>query len=708
MADALPDKPVDDLTPVEARRELRRLASEIAEHDRLYYLAEQPKIEDFEYDRLRQRNLAIEARFPEAKRADSPSDRVGAPVAAAQGFAKVRHARPMLSLQNAFDDEDVFGFERRVLRYLKLNSDSELELTVEAKIDGVSLSIRYENCLLVQAATRGNGRIGEDVTENVRTIRNIPQKLPHDAPSVIEVRGEVYLSHTEFRRINAERENFGESVYVNPRNAASGALRQLDARVTKSRGLSFFAYDIGYISESLEKWQIRKHSEILNWLRLNFEFDVSPWYISNHVRHALGIYKDFVERRPIINYDIDGVVYKVDRLDYQKRLGQDKRAPRWAIAHKFAAEQAETKLLGIDIQVGRTGALTPVARLDPVFVGGVTVSNATLHNADEIARKDIRVGDTVVIQRAGDVIPQVVRPILEKRPADSAPYAFPTHCPVCHSEAARGADAADAVTRCTGGLICAAQRLERLKHFVSRNAFDIEGLGGKRVEELIERGVVSEPADFFKLKAMADRGEISIYYWDGWGRTSVNNLFDAIRARRKIGFDRFLYALGIRQIGEATARLIARHYGDLPGLTQALAEAADPESEAYAALIGIDGIGAAVAADLIAFFHDPQNQTVLAHLAEMLAIQPVEAPAAGEGSPLAGKTIVFTGGLEAMSRNEAKARAEALGAKVVGSVSKKTDIVVVGADAGSKAKKAAELELTLWTEADWLAVATGD
>ncbi|MEQ9126395.1 MAG: NAD-dependent DNA ligase LigA, partial [Alphaproteobacteria bacterium] len=506
---------------------------------------------------------------------------------------------------------------------------------------------------------------------------------------------------SEFKRINAEREKAGEPLYVNPRNSASGALRQLDSAITASRNLRFFAYGWGELSAPLGETQFA----VLERLK-DFGFTVNPLTrAADGADSALAVYREIEAARPTLDYDIDGVVYKVDRLDWQARLGQVARAPRWAIAHKFKAEQAETTLRKIEIQVGRTGALTPVARLEPVFVGGVTVSNATLHNADEIQRKDIREGDRVVIQRAGDVIPQVVRVVLEKRPDGSKPYAFPTHCPVCGSEVTRGEDAGDAITRCTGGLVCAAQKLERLKHFVSRNAFDIEGLGGKRVEELIERGAVREPADFFKLETKAARGELGIAEWDGWGRTSVDNLFDAIRARREIGFDRFLYALGIRQIGEATARLLARHYGDLGTLRQTLAEAQDRESEAYAGLIAIDGIGESMAKDLIAFFHDPQNREVLDHLDEVLSIQPVAAPTADTDSPLLGKTIVFTGGLDAMSRGEAKARAEALGAKVVGSVSKKTDIVVVGADAGSKAKKATELGLTTWTEAEWLAVA---
>ncbi|MGZ0188926.1 MAG: NAD-dependent DNA ligase LigA, partial [Alphaproteobacteria bacterium] len=525
MAKDLTVVPVGELTSVEVRRELRRLAQEITEHDRLYYLAEQPKITDAEYDQLRRRNLEIEARFPDDKRADSPSDRVGAPIVESQGFQKVRHARPMLSLSNAFDDDDVQEFETRVRRFLSLSEADQMDLVAEAKIDGLSLSIRYEDCKLILAATRGDGEEGEDVTENVLTIEDIPKSLPAGAPDILEVRGEVYLSHSEFQRINIEREAAGEPLYVNPRNAASGALRQLDSRITASRGLRFFAYSWGEVSGSLAATQ----SDALEAFR-SYGFTVNPLtHTAKGAAGALAVYHDIEQQRPTLDYDIDGVVYKIDRLDWQTRLGQVARAPRWAIAHKFAAEQAETILLGIDIQVGRTGALTPVARLAPVFVGGVTVSNATLHNADEIGRKDVRVGDTVVIQRAGDVIPQVVRPVLEKRPADAAAYVFPTHCPVCNSETARGEDAADVITRCTGGLICDAQRLERLKHFASRNAFDIEGLGGKRVEELIERNAIREPADVFKLERLAATGALGIETWEGWGKTSTAKLFDAIR-----------------------------------------------------------------------------------------------------------------------------------------------------------------------------------
>lgn len=697
------DKPVDDLTEVEARRELRLLAKEITAHDKRYYMDEAPVITDADYDQLRRRNEAIEARFPGEMRKDSPTTRVGAPAAVSQGFAKVRHAVPMLSLQNAFDDDDVMEFEARIRRFLSLDEATPVSLVAEAKIDGLSLNVRYIDGVLERAATRGDGEEGEDVTANVRTIEDIPETLPSGAPEVLEVRGEVYLSHSEFSRINREREATGDALYVNPRNAASGSLRQLDAAITAARRLQFFAYSWGELSAPLAETQ----SGALERLSA-FGFSINSLTDTcAGAAGALAAYAKIGEARPKLDYDIDGVVYKVDRLDWQARLGQVARAPRWAIAHKFAAEQAETKLLAIDLQVGRTGAITPVARLEPVFVGGVTVSNATLHNAGEIERKGILIGDTVIIQRAGDVIPQVVGPVMAKRPEGATAFVFPEACPICGSEITRGADGEDAIARCSGGMVCRAQRVERLKHFVSRNAFDIEGLGGKRVEELVERELVKSPADFFRLEAKARAGEINPGEWEGWGETSVANLFAAIELRRTIGFDKFLFGLGVRQIGETTARLLARHYGDLQSLRAAIAAATSSESEAYQDLVAIDGIGDSVATDLIAFFHEPQNQEILDALADLLTIEAVAAPA-NVASALSGRTIVFTGSLEQMSRGEAKARAEALGAKVVGSVSKKTDIVVVGADAGSKAKKAAALELEIWTEAEWLVVAKGE
>jgi DNA ligase (NAD+) len=675
------------LTDREAAKELLRLAGLIKHHDRLYYARSAPEIEDAAYDALRLRNLAIEARFPSLKRADSPSDRVGA--APADGFAKVRHSRPMLSLGNAFNADDVEEFLARVRRFLGLAETEDVAVIAEPKIDGLSLALRYEDGRLAQAATRGDGAEGEDITANALTLKDIPARIA-GAPPVLEVRGEVYMSHSAFARLNERRATADQPLYVNPRNAASGSLRQLDTRITAERELGFFAYSLGEVSAPIAE----THSGLLAQLG-EWGLPINPLSrVCGSLDELLTAYAGFLQQRASLDYDIDGVVYKVDRIDWQERLGQVSRAPRWAIAHKFPAEQAETILEQIDIQVGRTGSLTPVARLAPVFVGGVTVTNATLHNEDEIARKDVRVGDTVVIQRAGDVIPQVVRAVLEKRPADSQPYAFPRRCPVCDSEAIR--PEGEVIRRCTGGLICSAQAVERLKHFVSRNAFDIEGMGTKRIEELWADEIVRSPADIFRLK---DR-RADLVQRERWGAQSVVNLLAAIEDRRTWPLERFIFALGIRQIGQATAKLLARAYGSLDGLIEAVTAAQDSESEAYADLINIDQMGKDVAADLIAFFAEAHNREVVADLAQFLTL---EAPEAVQQSSISGKTVVFTGTLERMTRAEAKARAESLGAKVAGSVSKKTDYVVAGADAGSKAKKAADLGLAILTEDEWLA-----
>lgn len=682
------EKPVDSLTAQEAATELKRLAGEIRHHDKLYYDASAPELDDAGYDALRLRNTALEERFPDLKRADSPSDRVGSPVS--DGFAKVRHARPMLSLGNAFDEEDVRDFLARVRRFLGLAEDAPVATVAEPKIDGLSLSLRYVDGALMQAVTRGDGTEGEDVTANARTLNDIPDRI-EGAPAVLEVRGEVYMSHSAFAKLNERRAAADLPLYVNPRNAASGSLRQLDSSITAERELSFLAYSLGEASAPIAE----THTGLLDQL--------AAWGlpVNEHSKRCetaedlLAAYASLLERRPGLDYDIDGIVYKVDRLDWQERLGQVSRAPRWAIAHKFPAEQAETKLERIDIQVGRTGALTPVARLAPVFVGGVTVTNATLHNEDEIARKDVRPGDTVVIQRAGDVIPQVVRVVLEKRPEGSEPYDYPHVCPACGSDAVR--PEGEVVRRCTGGLICPAQGVERLKHFVSRNAFDIEGMGAKRIEELWADGIVRSPADIFRL---GDRRQ-DLLKRERWGERSVANLLAAIEDRREWPLERFLFALGIRQIGQATAKLLARHYGSLEALREAMDAAQDTDSEAYADLIAIDQMGQDVAADLLAFFAEQHNREVVDDLMQFLTLT---APEAVQESAVSGKTVVFTGTLERMTRAEAKARAERLGAKVAGSVSKKTDYVVVGADAGSKAKKAADLGLTILSEDDWLAL----
>ena len=681
----------DDLTPEEASSEHARLAAEIGEHNRLYYQEDAPRVSDAEYDAMLRRLHDIEARFPELITPDSPTQQVGAPLTS--GFAKVRHAVPMLSLANAFDDDDVTEFVARVRRFLTPPEDEPVVLVAEPKIDGLSVSLRYENRAFVRGATRGDGTEGEDITANLRTIADIPAQLPADAPDTLEVRGEVYMPKSEFAALNARQETAEDKVFANPRNAAAGSLRQLNPSITASRTLSLFTYAWGEISEE----PVGTHWAFLERLHV-WGFPVNPLAQQcAGIEEALAAYKKIGEARPALDYDIDGVVYKVDRLDWQTRLGFVSRAPRWAIAHKFPAEQATTVIRALDIQVGRTGALTPVARLEPVTVGGVVVSNATLHNEDEITRKDVRIGDTVIVQRAGDVIPQVVEAVLDKRPKDATPYQFPDHCPVCNSEAVR--NEGEAVRRCTGGLICPAQAVERLKHFVSRNAFDIEGLGAKHIVAFWEDGLIKEPADIFTLDPAV------IGKREGWGEQSAKNLIDAIAERKTISLDRFIFALGIRQVGQATARLLAKSYTTLAAWRAAMATAQDQESENYLELIGIDGIGELVAADILSFLHEPHNQRVLDDLGAVLNIEAFEQPATD--SPIAGKTIVFTGTLEQMSRLEAKARAEALGAKVSGSVSAKTDLVVAGAGAGSKGKKAAELGIETIDEQGWLELIGG-
>jgi DNA ligase (NAD+) len=686
------DIPVEDLTPKQAGRELAALAKEIAHHDLLYHQQDAPEIPDAEYDRLKRRNEAIEARFPDLKRADSPTQRVG--FAPAERFRKVTHARPMLSLDNAFSEEEVREFEGRIRRFLGLAADMAVTLVAEPKIDGLSATLRYEGGRYVQGATRGDGTVGEDVTANLATIADIPKQMKgRHIPRVIDVRGEVYYRRADFEALNARRAAAGEPTFVNPRNAAAGAVRQLDPAITAARPLRFFAYSEGEAvydgAAPATQW------EFLERLK-GWGFPVNPFAeLCDGIDAALAVYRKIGERRPKLDYEIDGVVYKVDRRDWQQRLGFVARAPRWALAHKFAAERAETVLEAITIQVGRTGALTPVANLKPVMVGGVTVSRATLHNEDEIARKDIREGDTVVIQRAGDVIPQVVEVVQDKRPRGSRPYAFPDRCPVCGSLAVR--EEGEAVRRCTGGLICEAQAVERLRHFVGRDAFDIEGLGSERVIAFRKDGLIKTPGDIFRLH----RRREEIEKREGWGKQSVGNLLAAIERRREIPLDRFINALGIHQVGEATARLLAKNYHALAAWRAAMEDAAkDPDGPAFADLDNIGGIGRSMAEDIAAFFAEPHNREVLDDLAHEVTVTDFAAPAA-TGSPLAGKTIVFTGTLDSMSRPEAKARAEALGAKVAGSVSSKTDYVVVGADAGSKAKKAAELGVTVLSEGEW-------
>ena len=685
-----PPKPVGKLTEKQAKAELTRLALEIERHDRLYHQQDAPEISDADYDALRRRNEAIEERFPTLKHTDSPSDQVGAPVAS--GFGKVTHARPMLSLSNVFNDEGVHDFIESVRKFLGLEADDPIEIVAEPKIDGLSASLRYENGALVLGATRGDGAVGENITVNLKTIGEIPEQLGKDAPDILEVRGEVYMSRDDFFALNERQEADGEKVFANPRNAAAGSLRQLDPSITARRPLRIFIYSAGELSSETAE----THWEFLQQLR-DWGFPTNPLSrLCSSAEEILEAYADVQAKRSELPYDIDGVVYKVNRLDWQRRLGVRSRAPRWATAHKFPAEQAETVLRAITIQVGRTGALTPVAELEPITVGGVVVSRATLHNEDEIQRKDIREGDAVVVQRAGDVIPQVVRVIEEKRPAGSKAFEFPAECP-CDLKTPTMREEGEVVRRCTGDLACPYQQVERLKHFVSRDAFDIEGLGAKNIETFWQDEIVTKAGDIFRLRNQRD----AIAEREGWGEQSITKLLDAIEAKREIPLDRFVYALGIRQVGQANARLLAKNYGSFAALRTAMQAAQDETSTEYQDLINIDGIGPSVATDLVTFFHEPHNAAALEDLEAELDIQDFKAPDESD-SVVAGKTVVFTGSLEKMTRSEAKARAESLGAKVAGSVSKKTDYVVVGADAGSKAKKAEDLGVEMLTEQAWL------
>ena len=687
-----PEKEPPKLTLAKARTEHARLGAEIAENDRRYHGEDAPTISDAAYDELRRRYDALEAAFPELAGAGSESRKVGA--APSEKFAKVRHRMPMLSLGNIFADEEVEEFCARVRRFLGLSESAPLDVVAEAKIDGLSCSLRYENGELVQAATRGDGYEGEDVTANVRVVEAIPKRLK-GAPNVFEARGEVYMRHADFEALNARQAAAGKPVYANPRNFAAGSLRQLDPRMTAERPLQFFAYAWGEVSEPFASTQFGALEAMKR-----FGLPTNPLTkLCHSAAEILAQYRSIEEKRAMLGYDIDGVVYKVNDLSLQQRLGFVSRSPRWAVAHKFQAEQATTIVEAIDINVGRTGALTPIAKLKPVTVGGVVVSNATLHNEDEIERKDVRVGDTVLVQRAGDVIPQVLAVVLDKRPPDSTPYVFPETCPICGSAALREIDEKtgekDVVRRCTGTLICPAQAVEGLKHFVSRNAFDIEGLGEKLIELFFTEGLIRTPADIFTLKARDGQSGPPLREWEGFGETSARNLFNAIDARRTIPINRFLYALGIRHVGETNARRLARHFGDWESL-RAAARAENAAEE----LSGVGGIGPVVAEAIADFFAEPRNEAALDALEKQVTIEPMEAIAAGH--PLAGKTVVFTGSLERMTRDEAKAIAERLGAKVSGSISAKTDLVVAGPGAGSKLAKARELEIETVDEEEWI------
>jgi DNA ligase (NAD+) len=686
----------EDLTLEQATEELARLAAEIHKLDVAYHQKDAPLVSDADYDALRQRNVAIEQRFPELVREDSPSRKVGA--APAEGFAKVRHSRPMLSLDNAFSDEDVQDFEAKIRRFLGLPADEVIEFVAEPKIDGLSISLRYENGRFVQGATRGDGVEGEDVTANLKTVGDLPQTLHGSAPAVLEVRGEVYMARADFFRLNEQRAEAGEkTLFANPRNAAAGSLRQLDSAVTATRPLSLFCYAQGEIGEPVGATHWEFLEKLRSWgFKVNARSKVCKGAAElADFSHALGT------DRAGLPYDIDGVVYKVNRLDWQQRLGQVSRSPRWAIAHKFPAEQAVTQLLEIRTNVGRTGAITPYAVLEPVTVGGVVVSRATLHNEDEIKRKDFRAGDWVVIQRAGDVIPQVVEVVREKRTSDLPEWKPKDTCEICGSHAVK--PEGEAIRRCTGGLQCEAQIVERLIHFASRDAFDIEGLGEKNVEFLFKSGRIKSPADIFTLAEREARPQLlPLKKQMGWGEKSVSKLFDAIEARRRIGLDRFIYGLGIRQVGQATARLLALNYHTLINWRAAMEEVAgDPDGASWQHLISIDQIGPSVAEDLAAFFAEPHNLKVLDDLQAQLTVEDFVSAVSAD-SPVAGKTVVFTGTLVGMSRDEAKARAQSLGAKVAGSVSAKTDYVVAGTDAGSKLTKARELGVAILTEEEWL------
>ncbi len=768
---------VEELTPGDAAGELARLAREIATHDERYHQRDAPTISDADYDALRRRNDAIEARFPDLVRADSPAARVGA--APANAFGKVSHRVRMLSLSNGFDESDIADWLDRIRRFLGLSPDDELAITAEPKIDGLSASLRYEGGRLVTGATRGDGQMGEDVTANLRTVADIPEELPAGVPQVFEVRGEVYMAHADFAALNERVVDEGRAPFANPRNAAAGSLRQLDPSITAARPLRFFAYAWGDASNVPGETQ----SDVVAAFRA-WGFSTNP-LMSRHISldSLLSFYADVEAQRAMLGYDIDGIVYKVDRLDWQERLGFVSRSPRWALAHKFPAERATTIVDGIDIQVGRTGTLTPVARLRPVTVGGVVVTNATLHNADEIARKDVRVGDTVVLQRAGDVIPQIVSVVADARPKGTAPYEFPTVCPACASHVVQEVNVrtgrTDVARRCTGGLICPAQAVERLKHFVSRNAFDIEGLGDKQVAAFYADGAIRTPQDIFTLAARNAEFDVPIREREGWGDTSEAKLFQAIDERRTISFARFLFALGIRHVGETTAALLARTHGDWADLSEAARSAGasrpgsayramiaikgigparvrdmtaklasaeglgllgDAEARLsavapagavallverygdadnalaalrevaphlpgpdYAELVSVDGLGEEVADALIDFLNEEHNREVVDALLREIAFEAVEERETE--SALSGKTVVFTGTLETMTRGEAKALAERLGAKVTGSISAKTDLVVAGPGAGSKLAKAESLGVEVVDEGGWRTLA---
>jgi DNA ligase (NAD+) len=689
---------VSDLTEKQAKAEHVRLHAEISEHDKRYYADDAPTVTDAEYDGLRKRYGEIEQRFPDLRTLDSLTLKVG--VAPTGRFPKVRHAVPMLSLDNAFSEEDVTKFVERIRRFLKLSADEPLAITAEPKIDGLSMSLRYENGELAKAATRGDGAEGEDVTANIKTLKDVPHKLKGKAvPAVAEVRGEVYMTKADFLALNERQKAAGAELYVNPRNTAAGSLRQKDPSITAARPLRFFAYAWGQMSEMPADTQ----SGMVKWLERCGFYSSPIFKLCHSAEELLAFHHEIGLKRGALDYDIDGVVYKVDRLDWQERLGFVSRSPRWAIAHKFPAEQATTVLNDIEIQVGRTGALTPVAKLEPVGVGGVIVQNATLHNADEIARLDVRIGDTVTIQRAGDVIPQVLGVVLEKRPKGAKEYVFPKTCPCpLKTPVVREINSAgeEGVRfRCSGEFACPHQKTEHLRHFVSRRAFDIEGLGEKQIAYFFEEGWLGEPADIFTLEKR--NAKLKLEEIEGYGETSVRNLFAAIRERREISLERFIYALGIRHVGETTAYELARGYGTWQAFHDAALAVAKGDEEVRAEMDALDQIGDTVIDALAAYFKEPHNRRIVERLTEQVRILDAEKPVTN--TAIAGKTVAFTGKLEKMTRDEAKAMAKRLGAKAAGSVSSKTDYVVAGPDAHSTSKiiKAREAGVTVLTEDEW-------
>ena len=696
-------KDVDKLDEKEAIAELKRLGKKIKKLDALYYEKDSSEIPDASYDALRNRLEGIEKRFPLLVQPDTPSEKVGS--AASARFAKVEHKVPMLSLRNAFDEEDVKEFLASIRNFLGLGEEDSIAMTAEPKIDGVSVSLLYEAGRFVRGATRGDGREGEDISENLRHIEDVPKKLTAGKhPGLIEVRGEVYMDRNHFLEFNKRQEKAGEKVFANPRNAASGSLRQLDSSITAKRPLGFFAYGWGEMSDM--PWSTQ--SEALKTLE-DWGFKIAPTQSCSSLDEMFAAYRKLESKRADLPYEVDGVVYKIDRLDWRERLGTLSRSPRWAIAHKLPAEEVETVIEGIDIQVGRTGTLTPVARLKPVHVSGVTVSNVTIHNEDEIARKDIRIGDSVIVRRAGEVIPQIVSVIKKKRRKGAKPFAFPRKCPECGAEALRetnvGSGEESVARRCVAGLTCPAQALERLVHFVSRNAYDIEGLGRKSLEMFFKEDIIRHPDDIFTLEKRDGDGHTPLAEREDWGEKSARNLFDSIDSRRKIPIERFLFGLGIRHIGEATARLLALHYGSLQKLRAALESISVEKGKvlggaSWDELLAIDGVSATLAEPLVLFFSEEHNRAVVDGLLNA-GVEVLDAETPGGESPLRGKTVVFTGKLVAVTRAEAKARAQMLGAKVVGAVSGSVDFVVAGEAGGSKLKRAKELGVEVISEEEW-------